>query len=68
MKFLQEEQVRELLQMRELIPAMELALRDLSAGEVLQPLRVVLPVPEHTGFFAVMPARLTCRIFPRVFW
>src|SRR5436305_2257271 len=56
MKFLQEEQVRELLQMRELIPAMELALRDLSAGEVLQPLRVVLPVPEHTGFFAVMPA------------
>lgn len=52
-----EEEVRRHLSMRDLIPAMEEALRSLSAGEVLQPLRTVLPVPEHHGFFAVMPAR-----------
>jgi alanine dehydrogenase len=57
MKLLDEEEVRQLLSMRELIPAMAEALRELSAGEVLQPLRLVLPVPEHEGFFAVMPAR-----------
>ena len=54
--FLGEEEVRELLRMDELIPAMAEALRDLSAGKVEQPMRVVLPVTEHQGFFAVMPA------------
>ena len=43
--------------MRDLIPVMAEALRALSAGEVAQPLRTVLPVPEHHGFFGVMPAR-----------
>lgn len=57
MKLLNEEEVQKLLRMDELIPAMEKALRALSAGESLQPLRTVLTVPEHTGFFAVMPAR-----------
>jgi alanine dehydrogenase len=42
--------------MCDLIPAMAQALRALSAGEVSQPLRTVLSVPEHHGFFAVMPA------------
>ena len=42
--------------MDELIPAMAGALRDLSAGKVQQPMRTVLPVTEHKGFFAVMPA------------
>ena len=51
-----EEEVRSLLRMEELIPAMASALRDLSAGKVEQPMRVVLPVSEHKGFFAVMPA------------
>jgi ornithine cyclodeaminase/alanine dehydrogenase-like protein (mu-crystallin family) len=54
--FLGEEEVRSLLRMEELIPAMAEALRNLSAGEVVQPLRTVLPVAEHNGFFAVMPA------------
>ncbi|MEP6937716.1 MAG: ornithine cyclodeaminase family protein [Chthoniobacterales bacterium] len=54
--FLNEEEVRSLLRMEELIPAMADALRDLSMGKVDQPLRVVLPVTEHKGFFAVMPA------------
>src|SRR5205085_4465697 len=31
-------------------------LRDLSAGEVAQPMRLVLPVEDHGGFFGVMPA------------
>ena len=42
--------------MKELIPAMAGALRDLSAGKVQQPMRTVLPVADHKGFFAVMPA------------
>lgn len=52
-----EDEVRDLLRMDELIPAMAEALRDLSAGAVLQPMRLVLPVPQHGGFFGVMPAR-----------
>ena len=35
---------------------MSAALRELSAGKVEQPMRLVLPVAEHAGFFAVMPA------------
>jgi alanine dehydrogenase len=54
---LTEDDVRNLLRMEDLVPAMEAALRDLSAGAVLQPMRMVLPVPEHAGFFAVMAAR-----------
>jgi len=54
--FLEEDDVRKLLRMEDLIPAMAEALRDLSAGAVLQPLRTVLPVSEHEGFLGVMPA------------
>lgn len=54
--WLDEEEVRSLLRMEELIPAMANALRDLSAGRIEQPLRLVLPVAEHQGFFGVMPA------------
>lgn len=54
--FLSEDEVRVLLRMEELIPAMAAALRELSAGKVQQPIRTVLPVAEHGGFFAVMPA------------
>jgi ornithine cyclodeaminase/alanine dehydrogenase-like protein (mu-crystallin family) len=53
---LDEEEVRAHLRMEELIPAMAEALRDLSAGKVQQPLRQVLSVAEHQGFFGVMPA------------
>jgi len=44
------------LRMDELIPVMADALRDLSLGKVEQPMRVVLPIAEHKGFFGVMPA------------
>jgi ornithine cyclodeaminase/alanine dehydrogenase-like protein (mu-crystallin family) len=54
--FLDEDAVRSLLRMEDLIPVMAEALRDLSAGKVVQPLRQVLPVSEHHGFFGVMPA------------
>ena len=56
MLYLDEEDVRAHLRMEELIPAMAEALRDLSAGKVQQPLRQVLSVTEHQGFFGVMPA------------
>lgn len=61
MIFLNEEQVRPLLQMETLIPAMADALRELSSDKVQQPLRVVLPVAEHNGFFGVMPAYAAAR-------
>ena len=53
---LTEEDVRKRLGMEDLIPAMADALRDLSAGAVLQPLRTVLPISPHNGFLGVMPA------------
>ena len=53
---LDEDGVRKLLKMRELIPAMERALSELSGGRAVQPLRTVIPVAEHQGFLGVMPA------------
>jgi ornithine cyclodeaminase/alanine dehydrogenase-like protein (mu-crystallin family) len=54
--FLDEEQVRQRLQMEELIPAMEKALIDFSAGKVTQPVRSVITVDPPGGFFGMMPA------------
>lgn len=56
MMFLDEHAVRPLLQMHEVIDAMHSALADFSSGRVVQPVRVVVPVTEHQGFFFVMPA------------
>jgi alanine dehydrogenase len=53
---LDEEAVRRHLRMEDLIPAVARALADLSAGRVVQPIRTMLSVAEHQGFFAVMPA------------
>jgi len=53
---LNEDDVRRLLSMSELIPAMERALADLSSGRVVQPLRAVVPVADHSGFLGIMPA------------
>jgi alanine dehydrogenase len=53
---LDEAAVRRLLNMRALIPAVERALRTLSAGEAAQPLRVMVPVAGHGGFLGSMPA------------
>src|SRR5205809_4674594 len=54
--FLDEEQVRQRLQMEDLIPAMEKALIDFSAGKVTQPVRSVITVDPPGGFFGMMPA------------
>src|SRR5262249_41217726 len=56
--FLNEEQVREHLRMAELIPAMEKALIDFSAGRVTQPVRSIISVDlaAATGFLGLMPA------------
>jgi len=54
--FLNEDQVRRHLQMADLIPAMEKALIDFSAGKVIQPLRSVITVDPPGGFFGMMPA------------
>lgn len=56
MLMLDEAAVRELLDMGALIAAMERALSALSAGEVVQPMRVMMPVAEQGGFFGAMPA------------
>jgi ornithine cyclodeaminase/alanine dehydrogenase-like protein (mu-crystallin family) len=54
--FLDEEQVRRHLQMKDLIPEMEKALIDFSAGKVTQPVRSVITVAPPGGFFGMMPA------------
>src|SRR5213083_636903 len=56
MLFLDEEQVRKHLRMEELIPAMEKALIDFSAGKVTQPVRSVINVDPPGGFLGLMPA------------
>jgi alanine dehydrogenase len=48
--------VRARLHYQDLIPAIAQALAALSSGRVVQPVRTVLPVAPHHGFFAVMPA------------
>ena len=53
---LDEPAVHQRLRYEDLIPAIAQALADLSAGKVVQPVRTVIPVAPHQGFFAVMPA------------
>jgi ornithine cyclodeaminase/alanine dehydrogenase-like protein (mu-crystallin family) len=54
--FVNEEQVRNHLQMTDLIPAMEKALIDFSTGKVTQPVRSVIKVDPPGGFLGLMPA------------
>jgi ornithine cyclodeaminase/alanine dehydrogenase-like protein (mu-crystallin family) len=54
--FLNEQQVRQHLRVADLIPAMELALIDFSAGRVTQPVRSVIKVDPPGGFLGLMPA------------
>jgi thiomorpholine-carboxylate dehydrogenase len=51
-----EQQVQSVLTYEALIPALRDALTAYSAGEVIQPVRTVLSVVQHTGWFATMPA------------
>ncbi|HEY2626309.1 MAG TPA: hypothetical protein VGI41_06110, partial [Candidatus Udaeobacter sp.] len=55
--FLDEQQVHTHLRMSKLIPAMEKALIEFSAGKVTQPVRSVITVDPPGGFFGMMPAR-----------
>ncbi len=54
--FLDEAAIRPLLRFEDLIPAMERALTDFSAGRVLHPVRGILSIKQHSGFMGVMPA------------
>jgi ornithine cyclodeaminase/alanine dehydrogenase-like protein (mu-crystallin family) len=54
--FLDEDQVRKHLRMADLIPAMEKALIDFSAGKVTQPVRQIIAVDPPGGFYGMMPA------------
>jgi thiomorpholine-carboxylate dehydrogenase len=54
--FLDEHEVRKHLEWDALIAAMENALIEFSAGRVQQPVRRLLPIERHGGFFGVMPA------------
>jgi ornithine cyclodeaminase/alanine dehydrogenase-like protein (mu-crystallin family) len=54
--FLDEEQVRQHLRIADLIPDMEKALIDFSAGKVTQPVRSVIKVDPPGGFLGLMPA------------
>jgi ornithine cyclodeaminase/alanine dehydrogenase-like protein (mu-crystallin family) len=56
MLILSEADVRQLLPMEELIPAMADALAAFSSGAVQQPLRTVIEVGASKAFFGVMPA------------
>jgi len=56
MDVLDEPAVQQRLHYKDLIPAIAEALAALSSGRVVQPVRAVLPVAPHQGFFAVMPA------------
>jgi thiomorpholine-carboxylate dehydrogenase len=56
--FLDDAEVRRLLDPDRLIDAMEQALVALSTGAAVQPVRQMLPVAKHRGFFGVMPALL----------
>jgi ornithine cyclodeaminase/alanine dehydrogenase-like protein (mu-crystallin family) len=54
--YLNEEQVKKHLRMADLIPAMEKALIDFSAGKVTQPVRSVIKIDPPGGFLGLMPA------------
>src|SRR2546423_13784671 len=54
MQYFDEDKVRQLLPVEELIPAMRQALAEFSAGKWQHPVRGVLG--QHGGFFGVMPA------------
>jgi ornithine cyclodeaminase/alanine dehydrogenase-like protein (mu-crystallin family) len=54
--FVDEAQVRATLRMDELIPVVERALIEYSAGRVAQAVRQMLPIEPHGGHFGAMPA------------
>ena len=55
-RFLDEAAVQRALHLDALLPSMERALIDFSAGRVLQPVRSIISIREHSGFMGLMPA------------
>jgi ornithine cyclodeaminase/alanine dehydrogenase-like protein (mu-crystallin family) len=55
-RYFDEVEVHRALQLEALLPAMERALVDFSAGRVLQPVRSIISIPQHGGFMGIMPA------------
>jgi alanine dehydrogenase len=53
---LDEAAVRRVLRMEEVIPVMEAALAAFSSGDVVQPVRTMVPVAEYEGFLGLVPA------------
>ena len=54
--FISEEEIQRLLDLSELQKETEIALEELSAGHVTQPVRTVVRVTEHDGWFGLMSA------------
>ena len=54
--FFDEAEIQRVLHLEALLPAMEQALIDFSAGRVLQPVRSIFSVHPHSGFMGLMPA------------
>ncbi len=54
--FFDEAAVQPVLRLEALLPAMERALIDFSAGRVLQPVRSIISIHQHSGFMGLMPA------------
>lgn len=55
MLVLSESDVRSLLSLEQLLPAMESALKALSRAQVQQPVRSTLPISQHQGLWGLMP-------------
>ena len=54
--FFDEAAVQRVLRLEALLPAMERALIDFSAGRVVQPVRSIISIQQHSGFMGLMPA------------
>uniref|UniRef100_T1IW72 Ketimine reductase mu-crystallin n=1 Tax=Strigamia maritima TaxID=126957 RepID=T1IW72_STRMM len=52
---LDSETVDKLLQWKELIPALEVAMTNFSNGAVVQPVRITVPIEKHNGIMMLMP-------------
>ena len=55
-RFFDEAAVQRAVHLDALLPAMERALIDFSAGRVQQPVRSIISIREHSGFMGLMPA------------
>jgi thiomorpholine-carboxylate dehydrogenase len=56
-RYLDDAAARRLLRLEDLLPAVRRALIDLSAGRVIQPLRMAMGIPAERGFLFLKPAR-----------